>query len=75
MIFSTKESLPKSGLLCPKCGLGVAEVELVDHEHGIHKYCIANGLRNGFYKTYDDWVTACKWNYRSMLFFFTHILE
>lgn len=69
MNYKSIQSLPASGLLCPRCGLGVFK-EIVDHVYGKHRYCIANGIRNNDYRDYDSWLLACKANYESVLTFF-----
>lgn len=62
-------NLPTSELICPRCGIGVVH-GILDHESGIHKYCILLGIRNGFYLDLNGWLAASKNNYDLVVSFF-----
>lgn len=62
--------LPKSGLLCPKCGLEAYNLDDADYRNSIHKICIKNSINNRHFTDEKEWLNACRWNYERLALFF-----
>ena len=65
--------LPKSGLLCPKCGIEAYSLEDANYRNSIHKLCINNAIRNRQFTDEKEWLNACRWNYERLALFFKDI--
>jgi hypothetical protein len=62
--------LPKSGLLCPKCGLEAYRLEDTNYRNSIHRLCIDNAIYNKQFTDKNAWLNACRWNYERIALFF-----
>ena len=65
--------LPKSGLLCPKCGLEAYSLEDADYRNAIHRLCINNAIKTRQFTNEKEWLRLCRWNYERIALFFKDI--